>query len=64
MAAGTREHTEFLLNTRKLFLLGVVNHWPTGETVESPSAEIFITRLDVVLDSLPQLTLLEPGGLD
>jgi len=49
------EHRKFRLNTRKNFFpLGVTEHWHRlpREVVESPSLEIFKTRLDKVLCSL------------
>jgi len=55
---GTRhklKHRKFLLNMRKnFFLLRVTEHWNRlpREVVESPSLEIFKTRLDAVLCSL------------
>jgi len=49
------KHKKFRLNMRKNFVpLRVMEHWnklPTG-AVESPSLEIFETRLDKVLCSL------------
>jgi len=48
-------HRKFRLNTRKNFFpLRVMEHWPRlpREAVESPSLEIFKTRLDKVLYSL------------
>jgi len=49
------KHKEFHLNKRKnFFTLRVSEHWNRlpGEAVESPSLEIFKTRLDKVLCSL------------
>jgi len=49
------KHRKFHLNTRKnFFLLRVTEPWPRlpREVVESPSLEIFKTRLDKVLCSL------------
>jgi len=48
-------HRKFQLNMRKnFFTLRVMEPWPRlpREVVESPSLEIFKTRLDVVLCSL------------
>jgi len=50
------KHRKFCLNMRKNFFpLRVTEHWNTlpREVVESPSLEIFKTRLDTVLCSLP-----------
>jgi len=56
---------KFQLNMRKNFFpLRVTEHWtrlPRG-AMESPSLEIFKTRLDVVLCSLLWVTLLWQGG--
>jgi len=52
---------KFQLNMRmNFFPLRVMEHWNRlpRETVESPSLEIFKTRLDAVLCSLLQVTLL------
>ena len=58
----------FRLNRRKNFFpLRVTEPWPRlpRGAVESPSLEIFKTRLDKVLYSLLQVTLLGEGvGLD
>jgi len=46
------KHGKFLLNTRKnFFTLRVMEHWNRlpREAVESPSLEIYKTRLDAVL---------------
>jgi len=56
---------KFRLNMRKNFFpLRVTEHWNRlpREVVESPSPEIFKTRLDKVLYSLLQVTLLWQGG--
>jgi len=48
-------HRKFRLNMRKIFFpLRVTKHWNRlpRETVESPSLEIFKTRLDKILCSL------------
>ena len=58
---------KFCLNMRKNFTLRVTEHWNRlpREAVESPSLEIFKTRLDKVLCSLLYVTLLCRGvGLD
>jgi len=48
------KHRKFQLNTRKNFTLRVTEPWNRlpREVVESPSLEIFMTRLDKVLCSL------------
>ncbi|KFQ14745.1 hypothetical protein N330_06466, partial [Leptosomus discolor] len=49
------EHRKFHLNLRKIFFtLMVTEHWNRlpREVVESPSLEIFKTRLDAVLCNL------------
>jgi len=48
------KHGKFCLNMRKNFPLRVTEHWNRlpREVVESPSLEIFKTRLDKVLFSL------------
>ncbi|KFV78764.1 hypothetical protein N308_01143, partial [Struthio camelus australis] len=49
------EHRKFHLNLRKNFLTGrVTEHWNRlpGGVVESPSLEIFKTRLDVILGNM------------
>ena len=49
------KHSKFQLNMRKNFFpLRVTEHWNRlpGEVVESPSLEIFKTRLDKVLYNL------------
>ena len=56
---------KFCLNMRKNFFpLRVTEPWnrQSGEVVESPSLEIFQTRLDAVLCSLLWVTLLWQGG--
>ena len=62
-----RLYVFFCLNMRKNFFpLRVTEHWnrlPRG-VVESPSLEIFKTRLDAVLCSLLEVTLLRQRGLD
>ena len=51
---------------RDFFPLRVMEPWPRlpREAVESPSLEIFQTRLGKVLCSLLWVTLLQQGGLD
>jgi len=59
------KHRKFHLNMRKnFFTLWVTEHWNRlpREVVESPSLEIFKIRLDKVLCSLLQVTLLWQGG--
>jgi len=54
-AKATNKHRKFHLNIRKnLLTLRVTEHWNRlpREVVESPSLEIFKTRLDKVLCSL------------
>jgi len=48
------KHRKFHLNMRNNFTLRVTEHWNRlpREVVESPSLEIFKTRLDKVLCSL------------
>jgi len=58
------KHRKFHLTMRKnFFTLRVTEHWPRlpREVVESPSLEIFQTRLDAVLCSLLWVTLLQQG---
>ena len=58
-------HMKFRLKMRKNFFpLRVTEPWPRlpREAVESPSLEIFQTRLDAVLCSLLGVTLLRQGG--
>jgi len=57
-------HRKFRLNMRKNFFpLCIKEHWNRlpREVVESPSLETFKTRLDKVLCSLLQVTLLRQG---
>jgi len=59
------KHRKFQLNMRKnFFTLRVTEHWDglSREVVESPSLEIFKTRLDRALCSLLWVTLLRQGG--
>jgi len=59
------KHRKFRLNTRKKFFpLRVTESWNRlpREVVESPSLEIFKTRLDKVLGSLLWVTLLWQEG--
>ena len=59
------KQTKFRLNMRKnFFALRVTEPWNRlpREVVESPSPEIFKTRLDAVLCSLLWVTLLRQGG--
>ncbi|KFV78761.1 hypothetical protein N308_01140, partial [Struthio camelus australis] len=48
------EHRKFHLNLRKNFTVRVTEHWNRlpGGVVESPSLEIFKTRLDVILGNM------------
>ena len=56
------KHKKFCLKMRKNFLpLRVTEPGLPREVVESPSPEIFKTRLDKVLCSLLQVTLLWQG---
>ena len=60
-----QKHRKFRLNMRKNFFpLRVTDPWTRlpREVVESPSLEIFKTRLDAVLCSLLWVTLLRQGG--
>ena len=59
------KHRKFRLNMRKNFFpLRVTEPWNRlpREAVESPSLEIFKTRLDKVLCSLLYVTLLQQEG--
>ena len=59
------KHRKFQLNMKKnFFTLRVTEPWHRlpREVVESPSLEIFKTRLDTVLCSLLWVTLLRQGG--
>ena len=59
------KHRKFRLNMRKNFFpLRMKEPWHRlpREVVESPSLEIFQTRLDAVLCSLLWVTLLRQGG--
>jgi len=59
------KHRKFHLNMRKnFFTVRVTEHWNRlpREVVESPSLEIFKTRLEQVLCSLLQVTLLRQEG--
>jgi len=58
------KHKKFHLNMRRIFFtLRVMEYWNRlpREVVESPSLEIFKTRLDKVLCSLLWVTLLQQG---
>ncbi|KFV76242.1 hypothetical protein N308_01477, partial [Struthio camelus australis] len=48
------KHRKFRLNIRKNFAVRVAEHWNKlpRETVESPSLEIFKTRLDAILGNM------------
>ncbi|KFV84117.1 hypothetical protein N308_11024, partial [Struthio camelus australis] len=48
------KHRRFHLNMRKNFAVRVTEHWNMlpREVVESPSLEIFKTRLDAILGSV------------
>ena len=53
------------LNKKNFFLVRVTEHWNRlpREAVESPSLEILKTRLDTVLNSVLEVTLVEQGGV-